>query len=95
MFEMIPVTSSNIKSVGYDAELSILYVQFHGGKLYAYKGVSKEVYDEFLNAESIGKYFMSQIKGAYDCVKIDSIAIAAGKDGKTVQEQISELPLDF
>lgn len=34
-----PVSSSNVKSVGYDSESSRLEVEFHHGGIYQYYGV--------------------------------------------------------
>lgn len=71
MFDLIPVTSSNIKSIGWDHELSILYVEFKNGKMYAYKGVPEEVYADFIHSESAGKFFYAQIKGNFECEKVE------------------------
>lgn len=39
---MIPVSSSNLESVGY--ENGILCIAFHGGRIYEYTGVPESVY---------------------------------------------------
>ena len=65
MFEMIPVTSSNINAVGYDFKEEVLHVQFKGGKTYIYEGVPRHIYDELMMAESVGKYFNQTIKNEY------------------------------
>jgi hypothetical protein len=36
---MIPVSSSNIESIGYDEQNGQVYVRFLNGSLYVYKGV--------------------------------------------------------
>jgi hypothetical protein len=61
---MSPVTSSQIKAVGYSEEHQTLAIQFkHGaGALYQYPNVSKETCEAFVTAESIGKYFGEHIK---------------------------------
>lgn len=51
---MIPVSSSNISSIGYQNRT--LYVSFHSGGLYAYSGVPEAVYRELMSASSHGKY---------------------------------------
>ena len=61
----IAVESSNLASVGYDEATKTLEIQFHSGGIYQYDDVEKEVYDELKNAESKGRYFMRQIRGAY------------------------------
>lgn len=65
---MIPVSSSNISSIGYENET--LYVSFHHGGLYAYTGVPEFVYHELMSAVSHGKYLAARIKGVYPYHKI-------------------------
>ena len=65
---MIPVSSSNISSIGY--ENGTLYVAFHSGGLYAYSGVSESVYRELMSAPSHGNYLAYQIKGRYPYQRI-------------------------
>ena len=65
---MIPVTSSNISSIGYQS--GTLYVSFHSGGLYAYSGVPESIYRELMSASSHGKYLASQIKGRYPYKRI-------------------------
>jgi len=65
MINMIPVTSSNIEAVGYNEQNEILYVRFKGGKSYSYERVPLCTYDEFMTAESIGKFFNQFIKNQY------------------------------
>lgn len=61
----IAVESSNLASVGYDEATKTLEIQFHSGGIYQYDDVEKEVYDELMNADSKGRYFLHEIKGAY------------------------------
>jgi len=57
-----PVTSSQIESVGYDAESQTLAVKFKHSGTYHYPNFPAEKHAEFLAAESIGKYFQINIK---------------------------------
>jgi hypothetical protein len=41
---------------------STLYIVFHNKATYSYEPFSKEKYEEFLNAPSIGKHFYKFIK---------------------------------
>lgn len=61
--QMIPVSSSNLSSVGY--ERGTLYIAFNSGGLYSYSGVPESVYRELMAASSHGKYFAKYIKGIY------------------------------
>lgn len=63
--DMVPVSSSNVDSVGYDEEQKILYVRFLDGSLYVYKGVNTYEYDGLLNAPSVGSYLHRNIRNVY------------------------------
>lgn len=69
--EMVPVKSSLVESVGYDADQGSLCVKFKGGATYCYSGVSQETYDAMMAAKSIGIYFVRYIKANFDCTKQD------------------------
>lgn len=57
-----PVESSNINMVRYDAKTKILEIWFHNGSIYSYTPITEEGYNDFINAESVGKYFNSHIR---------------------------------
>jgi len=59
------VTSSNINRVGYNPASETLFVEFHGGRLYAYDGVPAKVYREFEAASSLGQFLNLIIKPGY------------------------------
>jgi len=42
--ERVPVDSSMIYAVGYDAESQTLYAEFNSGKIYAYEEVEPDVF---------------------------------------------------
>jgi hypothetical protein len=63
--EMHPVSSSNIASVGYDAESQTAYVAFLNGSTYAYKGVSAQEFENLKTASSIGSYLNRNFKNQY------------------------------
>lgn len=58
------VESSNLASIGYDAENEILEVEFNHGGVYKYFEVPENVYEELMNASSHGQYFDRNIKKA-------------------------------
>jgi len=62
----IPVVSSNVASIGYDENSYTLEVQFRGGGIYQYFNVPPQVFEEFINADSKGKFFHKEIKGIYE-----------------------------
>lgn len=77
--QLISVKSSNIKQIGYDENyrvslnkkpIKVLRIYFTSGFIYDYYDVSKEIYESFLKAESIGKYFWEHIKDKYNYEKV-------------------------
>lgn len=67
-----PVTSSLIKSLGYDQGTNTLAVEFNrGGAVYHYAGVSQEQYDALRGAESVGKHFIANVRDAFQGVRQD------------------------
>ena len=63
--QMIPVSSSNLDSVGYDSLTGKLYIRFNSGGLYEYDKVPYSVYEGLMHAASHGRYFHAHIKGIY------------------------------
>ena len=61
--EMQKVKSSNISSVGYDKPSKTMYIEFSNGSQYAYPSTEEDLYEQTINAPSIGKFFYSSIKG--------------------------------
>ena len=60
--ERTPVSSTQLSSVGYDAATSTLEVEFRKGGVYQYVGVSAEIYQQLMNAASIGTFFNTVIR---------------------------------
>lgn len=58
----IPVSSSNIASIGYDPDRRVLEIEFLNGSVYQYFGVPESLYRGLMNASSHGSYFDSYIK---------------------------------
>lgn len=63
--EMIPVASSNVAEVGYDAAAQALHVRYLNNRTYVYSGVPEAVFQELLNAPSTGSFLNRVVKGAY------------------------------
>lgn len=59
------VSSSNIASIGYDNQSSTLEIEFLNGSIYQYFDVPESVYNELMQAASLGSYLNSYIKGNY------------------------------
>lgn len=63
---MVPVESSNIKSVGYDPATRLMSVQFSDGGTYDYEGVEPHHHAAFMAAPSKGKHFHQHIRGKFE-----------------------------
>lgn len=61
----IPVSSSNLKSIGYDADTRILEIEFQTGAVYRYFQVPESEYKGLMSAVSHGKYFHANIRNRY------------------------------
>lgn len=64
------VSSSNLRSVGYNESTNTLEIEFNSGGVYQYYGVPLAVYHGLMNAGSPGKYFHAHIKDVYRYTKI-------------------------
>ncbi|MBU7037634.1 MAG: KTSC domain-containing protein [Theionarchaea archaeon] len=65
-----PVSSSNLRSVGYDSESRILEVEFQGGGIYQYFDVPESTYDALMSAPSHGSYFHRHVRNRYQYRKM-------------------------
>lgn len=70
MCNMIKLNSSNIDSVEYNKENSVLSILFVGGGLYNYSGIPASVFQSLINAPSKGKFFHQHIKDIYPTHKV-------------------------
>ena len=61
-----PVVSSSIVSVGYDATLFELEIEFQNGRVYRYLQVPVAAYRLLLQAPSIGEYVNRVIKSRFE-----------------------------
>ena len=59
------VESKMFTSAAYDEEQQILYLRFQSGDVYRYFGFPNQQYQDFLNAESHGRYFLSHIRNQF------------------------------
>lgn len=68
---MLEVDSSNIHSVGYDGDTKTLVVRFKSGTVYSYANVKPAVALAFMEADSHGSYFHTNIRDRFDSEQID------------------------
>ncbi|MBI1828021.1 MAG: KTSC domain-containing protein [Thaumarchaeota archaeon] len=69
--ERTRITSSNLRSVGYDEPTQILEIEFHHGGIYQYFSVPKNIYDGLIKSiSSHGQYHTRYIKNRYRREKV-------------------------
>ena len=67
-----PVTNSSaVRSYAYDADAGTLTIERPNGTLYSYGPVTRGQYEEFMAAESKGKYLMSLGRNGCECRRVD------------------------
>jgi hypothetical protein len=59
---MVPVSSSAIKSVGHDPATNTVHVEFHTGGTHPFGPFTKQEFERFRDADSIGKHFHAHIR---------------------------------
>lgn len=60
------VSSSSLRSIGYDARTRTLEVEFASGSVYRYGPVPSEVWSALRRADSKGKYFQEFVRDRFD-----------------------------
>lgn len=65
------VNSTDLTSVGYNADSQTLEIEFKSGGIYQYFNIPEGVYSALINANSHGKYFNQNIRDVYQCSKIN------------------------
>ena len=63
--QRIPLASTALASVGYDAATCELEVEFRSGRIYRYREVPPGTYDFLLRARHKGQYFNRMIANRY------------------------------
>jgi hypothetical protein len=77
------VQSSIIQSIGYDPVAEILEIEFHLKKgqstaqIYRYRRFSPADWQDFKQAESIGKHFLLRIRDVFECERLPAAEKAA------------------
>jgi hypothetical protein len=65
-----PVSSTNIRSIGYDPQSAVLEVEFTPGDVYQYFNVPENLYQQFLHAASHGQFLNDNIRYNYRYQKV-------------------------
>lgn len=68
--DRMQVSSSNIQSIGFDAQFNTLEVEFTSGEIYQYFNVPEHLYQNLMNAPSKGQFLNDNIKYSYRYQKV-------------------------
>ena len=68
--DRIPVSSTNIRSIGYEPQLATLEVEFTSGDVYQYFDVPEHLYQGLMNAASKGQFLNDYIRHSYRYQKV-------------------------
>lgn len=64
------VTSSMVRSVGYDEGAQTLEVEFNSGLVYQYYNVPAVIHEQLLASDSMGKFINFQVKPHFPCSRV-------------------------
>ncbi len=68
MINWVNVKSSAIRRIGYDSPTNRMYIDFEDSDpYYTFCRVPESVFQDFVNARSVGRYYHAHIKDKYDC----------------------------
>ena len=66
---MFKVSSSNIDSVGYDTTTRKLRIAFKKGTVHDYIDVAPELFNDLMDADSVGKFFHVNVRNKFKSKK--------------------------
>ena len=65
-----PVTSTNIRSIGYDSQSATLEVEFTSSDVYQYFNVPEHLFQQFLHTSSYGQFLNNNLRYHYRYQKV-------------------------
>jgi lysyl-tRNA synthetase class 2 len=69
-FEVASVDSTAIEEIAYNLKSSIMKITFMSGAVYNYYGVPESEYESLVEASSIGRKFVSDVRNDYIYTRI-------------------------
>ena len=69
--QLIPVSSSNLRAVGYDEWSGTLEVEFRSGGIYQHYNVPDSLFHGLMKAGSKGHYYYYHLRNRYGCTRIN------------------------
>jgi len=64
------VDSSNIERIAHDEESKVVLVEFKSGAIWGYDDCDSQLYNQFKNAPSVGKFFFANIKNSHSAERL-------------------------
>ncbi len=64
------VSSSSIRSIGFDERNRVLEVEFNDGRINQYSGVSAEIHRRLMSAPSIVSYFRDHVEESFTAKRV-------------------------
>lgn len=80
--QRLPVDSSDLVSIGYDAKERVLEIEFKENRIYQYLDVEPEVYERFMRTDSYGEFFFAQINKHYRYKRVNGASKDIGASPK-------------
>jgi hypothetical protein len=68
--ERLPVNSSSLASVGYNGASETLEIEFQNQTVYEYYNVPQFIFEQLMQAPSVGVFFNANIKDIYACSRV-------------------------
>lgn len=69
--KMLPVRSSNVDEIGYDAKERRLWIRFLDGSLYRYEDVPQSIWRSFKIAPSKGRFVWQNVRDRYEYERVE------------------------
>ena len=85
----VDLQSTLLKAATYQDQSAILELEFRSGSIYRYLGVSGQVYQELLRADSKGRYFNQHIRNRFPYAQVDPAGRGATRDSGLCHRVIS------
>ena len=82
--QRLPVESSDLVAIGYDARERVLEIEFKEGRVYRYLDVEPDVYERFMRTDSYGEFFFAHINKHYRYRRVAGIQKKEQVPGKLV-----------
>ena len=76
----VDLESTSLSAATYQEQSASLELEFQRGAVYRYNGVPAQVYQEFLQSESKGRYFNQRIRNHFTYTQIDTARSGTARD---------------